>query len=198
MTWQVILSLVVIAACVLLLLINPKAHAKGLFKKQFSIFYDVRKDKKKIYWFDLVSFVLCPLALSLAIVIGLKTILTTDSIGVLLTVFSLFFSIIFSSFSFLSSIGINKKPETMLVRETTIALFTESELSMFEIIILLINYFLTNAASNEVLREKWILIFASFLSIFIAFLNLSLLLIVIKRVFLIKLSIQPSSEETDD
>ena len=141
MTWQVIVSIIAIVLCVFILLINPKSHYKGLFKKQLGIFYDVRKEKKKIYWFDLLSFFACPLGLSLAIVLGLKIVLATDSIGILLTIFSIFFSIIFSAFSFLSNISTNKKIKKEVTDETTIALFTESELSMFEIVVLLIDYF---------------------------------------------------------
>lgn len=193
MTWQIVISLTVIVVCTILLFINPKAHLRGLLKKQLHIFYDVRKGKRKIYWFDLISFLLCPTVLSLAIVLGLKIVLSTESIGILLTIFSIFFSIIFSSFSFLSGINTDKKLEKRVVNETTIVLFTESELSMFEIIVLLINYFLTSTESSEIKIEEWILITTSILCVFIAFLNLTLLLIVIKRVFVIKLSVQSLS-----
>lgn len=198
MNWQVIVSIVAIVLCVLILMINPKAHYKGLLRKQFNIFYDVRKEKKKIYWFDLISFVACPLGLSLAIVLGLKILLTTESIGILLTIFTIFFSIIFSAFSFLSNLSPNKKIEKEVVEETTIALFTESELSMFEIVVLLIDYFLSDAISNGVFISDWIMVSISFLSIFIAFLNLTMLLIVVKRIFVLKLFSSQSADDQND
>lgn len=198
MTWQVIVSIIAIVLCVFILLINPKTHYKGLFKKQFDIFYDVRKEKKKICWFDLVSFFACPLGLSVAIVFGLKIVLATDSIGILLTIFSIFFSIIFSAFSFLSNISTNKKIKKEVAEETTIALFTESELSMFEIVALLIDYFLSDAVSNGVYISEWIMVSLSFLSIFIAFLNLTLLLIVVKRIFMLRLFSNQSTDDQND
>lgn len=188
MTGVTIALIAVIALLVLILLINPKVYSKNLLKQQFGFFYNAKSNTKKLYLFDLISFIICPIGLSLIFVFGLNYVLTKEATSILLTIFSLFFSITFSVFAFLSRFNKSTNLQNKVAKETIVALFSESEFSLVEIMVLLITYFLIEISDKEIIISEWVFQILTTISLLIAFLSIALILIVIKRVFLIMMS----------
>lgn len=184
MSPQAIVSIVLIVAFVLLLLINPKSHPKELFRKQLRIFYNAKttSDTKKIYWLDVLSFFICPLGLSATFCFGLNFVLSEQTTELLLTIFSVFFTIIFSAFSLLSGFQGKDKVANNVASETSLALFMETEISVTEIIVLLITYILLYCSKNMEI-SGWIFKAMTFVSLLFAFFCLALILIIVKRIF---------------
>lgn len=191
-----IISLVFVFLFTLVLVINPKAHPKGLWKKQLSIFYNYKNSSKKkaIYWFDILSFFICPLGISTTFTFGFKFVLSKDSTSILLTIFSIFFSIIFSAFALISSIRSKSPIMKSISEETSIALFSESELSIIEILLLLIAYFLIDSKNLNAVISEWILRFITFFCLLFAFFCIALILIIVKRVFSLLLNQDDASD----
>lgn len=184
----VYLVLIILLYLILLLIfLNPKNRILKLIKLQFSIFYNNKT--KRVSWYDLLVFLLFPIFLTSIICFGFNIYLTKEIIEILLTIISIVFAIIFSAFSFNSAKELENNTKKIVSRELNILLFTESELTVIEIVLLILHYLIydfINLDSNSFVIFSKIL---SFIEICICFFILNLIFITIKRLFLLKLSV---------
>lgn len=113
------------------IIFNPKINGFYVLKKQFTVY---RNDKtKKVSKFDIISFVVAPLILSVvfSIIIDFEFIL--ESRDILTTVFSLVATILFSFLAMLVNKEKNEKTGKV-IEETYISISSTIEYSVFVVI----------------------------------------------------------------
>ncbi len=92
-----------------LMFCNKKVRCSQLIKDAFSVFKDNRNGN--IYWFDLLTFFGCPVAISVSVIVGFDYYFNNEMASALLNVFSILFTLLFGITSILTS-TIESKDET--------------------------------------------------------------------------------------
>jgi hypothetical protein len=101
MNYKIIISLTIIFVSMILMLFNKKIRCLSLIKDAFSVFKNNKT--KKIYWYDILTFFICPIAISITITIGFNYYFNNDMAEILLNVFSILFTLLFGVTSILTS-----------------------------------------------------------------------------------------------
>lgn len=91
----------IITISLICMLLTKKIRCLDLFKDTLLIFKDNRT--KKIYSHDIIAFFVCPIAISIAIVVGFDFYFSCQIANTLLTTFSIIFTLLFGVLSLLTS-----------------------------------------------------------------------------------------------
>ncbi len=118
------LSVAIVALA--LMLCNKKIRCSQLARDAFSVFRDNRNGK--IYWFDLLTFLGCPVVISASIIIGYSYCFNKDMANALLNVFSIMFTILFGVTSILTSTSESKDETRKRISKEAFATATFSML----------------------------------------------------------------------
>ncbi len=97
-TW---ICLFIVFVALVLMFFNKKIRCGQLIKDAFAVFKDNRNGK--IYWFDLLTFFGCPIAISVSVIIGFDYFFDKEMANTLLNVFSIMFTLLFGITSILTS-----------------------------------------------------------------------------------------------
>ena len=183
MTWWQVLILSAVSLSSLTLILNKKLVNLSLIKDQLNIYYKYsnEKNKKKVYWFDILCFLVLPLAISAGIVWGFDYKLNIESTNTILTVTSILFSVLFTVLSIITSKSkINDSIERKVVQETFCTITTVTIWFIASIVISIVYSLLLSKIDNHI-------VFKILTNIIFAILihSLALLLVTIKRFYLV-------------
>jgi hypothetical protein len=168
-----IIALTVI--CIGAMLFNRKIYIIKIFVEQIKAF---KNDKtEKISFFDIISFVVCPIILSSIITYYYNFIIDETLAEILVTAFTLIFTLLFAFEAILvSKKDSQNKVEQEVVKETFVSIVTASVLSLtaniMSIMIMFVNYDIVIKILSTVILT-------------LSFMTIMLLLMIIKRTFLV-------------
>jgi len=160
-------------ACVLVMLFNRKINIGRVFLEQLQVFKNNRT--KKISFWDILSFIICPILLSLIMVIWYEFSIEKELAQILTTAFSLIFTLLLA----FETILVGKKSngndiERAVVNQTFISAVSASIFSLMGIILSITIMF----ASKDIAIK----ILTAFI-LALSFMTVMLLLMIIKRTF---------------
>lgn len=115
------------------IIFNKKIRCAILFKDLINIFYNNKT--KKISFFDIISFFVCPTLIGISIVIGFNFYFSIEVSNTLLTIFSILFTILFGIMSLLTATFDSSEPIKNRISNET---FTAVSFSMFGSLISLV------------------------------------------------------------
>ena len=166
----VIIAIVIIGA---MLFGNKKVRVISILMKQLHVFKNAKTNKTSIW--DIICFIVLPIALAVLIVLGLKCVINNSLAGVLTTVFAFVFTVLFGFAAILvGRIDSKNEIEKQVVEETIVSIMTSNVLSLTSVI-LSIAIIITN---NEIAG----LVLSIFVYSF-SFMIVMLLLMISKRTF---------------
>lgn len=180
MIWYKILFLSIMFFSMLLIFINPKTRFINLFVKQFKVFvkYNKNTSKQQTSIIDVLSFIVAPIAISSLLVWGFGFVFEIEVANLLITVFSIIFTVLFGFISVLvGKTNSTNKIERQLVSET----FTSIVSAMLLYIISAIFLIIYVSAKRHVIFDSLI----SNLVIWFSIVSILLLLMITKRSFVI-------------
>ena len=127
----------IVIICMIFMLFNRKIRCTELIKNSLSVFKDNRNGK--IYWYDIFSFLISPVFISVAVVIGFDYYFNREMANTLLNVFSIMFTLLFGITSILNSATENKDEikEKISIEAFTIASFSML-ISLLSLVIVII------------------------------------------------------------
>ena len=162
-------------ACIILMLFNRKVNVLKVFVEQLKVFKNNRT--KKTSFLDILSFIICPIVLSLIMVLWYEFYIDRELSQILTTTFSLVFTLMLA----FEAILVSKKDSTNVIEkevisQTFISVVSSSILSLIGIILSVVIMFITNCTAVNIIT-----ILVSVLS----FMTVMLLLMIIKRTFMI-------------
>lgn len=166
---------ILVVICIFAMLCNRKINVVAIFIEQLKVFKDNRT--KKISPWDIISFILCPFFLSLALVIWYEFNINKELAQILTTAFSLIFTLLLA----FETILVSKKNSTndverKVISQTFVSAVSASIFAMVGIILSIMIMFISNALA---IRIVTILVLVS------SFITIMLLLMIIKRTFMI-------------
>lgn len=127
------ICLAIIAICLVLSVLNKKIYSFKLFKDYINIFRNYRT--KKISVFDILCFFVSPFLISVCIVVGFDYFFSAEISNVLLTIFSITFTLLFGVMSLLSvTLDSDDKIKKQISREA----FAAVSFSMFSSLVCLV------------------------------------------------------------
>lgn len=180
MTWWQAIILCVVLISTLILVFNKKLINLPLIKDQLNIYYDYH-NKKKIYWFDIICFLILPVIISSGIVWGFDYKLDSESTNIILTVTSILFSVLFTVLSIITSKSKSKDSiERKVIQETFCTITTVTIWLIVSIIISIVYSSLLNKIDNFVILK-----ILTNINFAILVHSLALLLMTIKRFYLV-------------
>lgn len=169
--WQIV--------CILCLLVimafNPKIQVFKIFHEQLRIYKNDRTQKISLY--DIVTFLLCPIILSILISLSLAYDSVLNSSDTIITVFSIVATLLLSFLALLVDKSTNNDKEKMLVKQTFVTITIDIMYSIFVVGIFAIPHFLE---LNEILQKIFVGL--------VAFLIIKIILnvfMILKRVFVV-------------
>lgn len=169
--WQFIIIIILI----IIALLNPKLQLKKLFRAQFQIY---KNDKNgKIFWFDIVTFFIIPILISIISAIYLPITAISKYSDTTITIFSLIATVLLSFVAILVDKKFKKEKENELLNETIVTIITDIVYSI-SIVALVV---LPKIVLLSVIFKKIILGIIVFLIIKIAF----GMFMILKRVYVI-------------
>lgn len=116
--WQFIIIIILI----IIALLNPKLQLKKLFRSQFQVY---KNDKNgKIFWFDIVTFFIIPILISIISAIYLPMITISKYSDTTITIFSLIATVLLSFVAILVDKKFKKENEKELLNETIVTIIT--------------------------------------------------------------------------
>jgi len=160
-------------ACIFVMLLNRKINVATVFLEQLKVF---RNNKtKKISLWDIISFILCPIFLSLIMVGWHAFYINRELAQILTTAFSLIFTLLLA----FETILVSKKNspndiEREVINQTFISAVSASIFALVGIVLSIIIMFVANSL---VVKVSTALILA------LSFMTIMLLLMIIKRTF---------------
>ena len=160
-------------ACIFVMSFNRKINVAKVFIEQLKVFKDNRT--KKISFGDILSFIICPILLSLIIIIWHGFIIEKELAQILTTAFSLIFTLLLA----FEAILVGKKDSTNeiekeVINQTFITIVSSSVFSLVGVVLSIIIMLVSNNIWKMVLST-------SLLSL--SFMTIMLLLMIIKRTF---------------
>lgn len=168
-------STIAIVLILIMLFGNRKVRVFSVFIEQLQVFKNARTNKFSPW--DFICFILMPIGLAGIIVFGFESVVDIELAGILTTVFSLVFTILFGFAAILvGKIDSKNSIEKRVVEETFISIVSATLLSLISVVL-----------SIAIIKVKDIVIL-SMLSIVvfsISFMTVMLLLLIIKRTFII-------------
>lgn len=180
MIWYQIVFLSIMCLSMLLIFINPKIRFLNLFVKQFKVFvrYNKNSSKQKTSTIDVLSFIVAPIVVSSLLVWGFGFVFEIEVANLLVTVFSIIFTVLFGFISVLvGKANSTNKIEKQLVSETFTSIVSAMLLSIISAIFLIIYV----SAKRHVIFDSVI----SNLVIWFSIVSILLLLMITKRSFVI-------------
>ena len=159
----------------LMLFGNRKVRIFSVFIMQFQVFKNAKTDKLSPW--DFACFVFMPIGLAAVITFGFKSIIDDKLAGVLTTVFSLVFTVLFGFAAILiGKIDSKNDIERQVVGETFISIVSTTLLSLFSAVLSII---ITKIGSVVVLSILSFIVYA------VSFITIMLLLLITKRTFIV-------------
>jgi len=141
------LAFVIIA--LLCMILTKKIRCLQLVKDTFRVLTNYKTNK--IYSHDIFAFFVCPIVLSFAIIIGLDFYFSKKIAEILLTVFSILFTLLFGVMSFITSLlDSNNIIKKQISRETFTAVSFCMLSSFLSLILLIIYNILLEQISNVI------------------------------------------------
>jgi len=175
MSSNLIWTLVALAMTFIMLFANRKARVYSVFLEQLRVFKNAKTNKYSLW--DIICFILLPIGLATVIVFALQTTISDDLAGVLTTIFSLVFTLLFGFSAILvGRIESQNKIEKQVVKETFVSIITATLLSLLSAILSIIIIGICNAS---ILSALSLIVLAT------SFMNVMLLLLIIKRTHII-------------
>lgn len=166
--WQ----LIVIFALFIFASLNPKIQLHKVFLSQLKVYTNDKTGK--IYWFDIVTFILIPIVVS--VFVGLQLPISTVSkySDTVITIFSLIATVLLSFVAILSDKDFEKQNRKEIVKETIITINLNTIYSMLVVSLVV----LPKLIALSLIFKKIVFITIIFLIVKIAF-NM---LMILKRV----------------
>ena len=164
---------ILLIVCIVAMVFNKKINIAGIFQLQFKIFKNNKT--KKVSILDILSFIICPVVLSLTICLWYGFIIDKELAQILTTAFSLIFTLLFAFQAILvSKKDSNNKVEREVIHQTFVSIVTASIYSLVIIVLSVILMFVSNCTAVKVL---------TILVLTLSFMTIMLLLMIIKRTF---------------
>lgn len=166
-----------IAAVLLILLMlgNRKVRLRSLLSKQVQVFRNARTNKASIW--DLLCFIVFPICLAVLIVYKMNVCIDDTLGGILTTVFSLVFTVLFGFAAIIvGKLDSKNDIEKEVVQETFVSIMSATVLSLISVIFSII-----------VIKvdEGWAVSLLSTVVYSVSIMTVMLLLLVSKRTFII-------------
>ena len=154
---------------------NRKVNLISVLKKQIKVLKNDRKGKTS-FW-DICCFILFPILLAMILSIGLDCIITDAVATTLTTIFAFIFTVLFGFAAILvDKLDSERKIEKRVVAETFVSIISSTVLSLFSAIVSVVIIVVENENAVCILS---LLVYGA------SFINIMLLLLIIKRTFLI-------------
>ena len=170
----VLIIIAVVIVCVMLFG-NKKVRVLPVLMKQLQVFKNAKTDKISIW--DIICFVVMPIALAVVVTLGFGCKIDNALAGVLTTVFAFVFTVLFGFAAILvGKLYSNNKIEKQVVGETFLSIMTSNILSLIAAV-LSIAIIVTN---NEIVSMAISICIYS-----LSFMIIMLLLMISKRTFII-------------
>lgn len=169
--------LIVIAVLIIgaMLFGNKKVRVLPVLMKQLQVFKNAKTDKTSIW--DIICFIILPIALAALIAIGFGCVVDDNLAGVLTTVFAFVFTVLFGFAAILvGKLDSNNEIEKQVVGETFVSIMSSNILLLIAAIVSIVIIITNNETSRLVLS----IIIYSF-----SFMIIMLLLMISKRTFII-------------
>ncbi|MGX8711407.1 MAG: hypothetical protein ACQGTM_14320 [bacterium] len=159
----------------IMLFANKKVRIFSVFIEQLQVFKNAKTNKLSPW--DFVCFIFMPIGLATVITFGFQVIIDDELAGILTTVFSLVFTILFGFAAILiGKIDSKNCVEKQVVGETFISIVSATLLSLISAVLSIIIIKINNALILSILS---LIVFA------VSFMTVMLLLLIIKRTFIV-------------
>ena len=169
--WSIIAVLIIL----IMLFGNKKVRVFSVFIEQLQVFKNART--KRFSPWDFICFVVLPIGLAPVIVFGFQEMVDIELAGILTTVFSLVFTILFGFAAILvGKIDSKNSIEKQIVEETFISIVSATLLSLISVVL-----------SIAIIKVKDTIILSMLSTVVsaISFMTVMLLLMIIKRTFIV-------------
>lgn len=167
--WSVLAFLLVFS----MLFANKKVRIFPVFIEQLQVFKNA-KTKRLSPW-DFICFIFMPIGLAAVITFGFNTVINNELAGILTTVFSLVFTILFGFAAILiGKINSKNSLEKQVVEETFISIVSTTVLSLIPSVLSII---IITVSKFNVRKILSLIVFAA------SFMTVMLLLLIIKRTY---------------
>lgn len=175
MPTKCIWSTIAIAVIFVMLFGNRKVRVFSVFIEQLQVFKNARTNKFSPW--DFICFILMPIGLAGIIVFGFESVVDVELAGILTTVFSLVFTILFGFAAILvGKIDSKNNIEKRVVEETFISIVSATLLSLISVVL---SIAIIKVKDTVILSMLSIVVFS------ISFMTVMLLLLIIKRTFIV-------------
>lgn len=169
--WQFIIIIVLI----IIAMLNPKISLKKIFKAQFNVY---KNDiTNKIYWFDIVTFLLIPIAIGIISSFYIPVFVVSRYGDTVLTIFSLIATLLLSFVAILVDKKFEKQKQKEVVSETIASITTSIIYSVFVVALVVL-------PKIVIVSESFKKVILGTIVFFIVKIVFSMLMI-LKRVFII-------------
>lgn len=172
---KIVLIVIAVLIVCAMLFGNKKVRVIPVLMKQLQVFKNAKTNKISIW--DIICFVILPIALAVLIAIGFGCVIDNSLAGVLTTVFAFVFTVLFGFAAILvGKLDSNNEIEKQVVGETFVSIMTSNILSLISAVLSIAIIITNNETAGLVL------------SIFIysfSFMIIMLLLMISKRTFII-------------
>ena len=180
----IITALVVV--CILVMLFNRKINVAKVLFEQLKVFRNNRTQKTS-FW-DILSFIICPILLSLIMVFWHEFYIDNELAQILTTSFSLIFTLMLAFETILVSKKDSKNVvEKEVISQTFISVVSASIFSLTGIILSITIMFASNCTVIKILTA---------IMLVLSFMTVMLLLMIIKRTFKIFMSDNVNNDKT--
>lgn len=167
----------IIAAALLIILMvgNRKVRLISILSKQIQVFKNARTNKISVW--DILCFIVFPICLALILVYGLGICIDDTLSGILTTVFSLVFTVLFGFAAIIvGKLDSKNELEKKVVEETFVSIMSATVLSLISVICSII---------VVKIDAGWAVNLVSALVYSVSIMTIMLLLLVSKRTFII-------------
>jgi hypothetical protein len=169
--WAIMAFIIII----IMLFTNKKVRIFSIFIEQLQVFKNAKTNKFSLW--DFVCFLFMPIGLAAIITFGFQTVIDDELAGILTTVFSLIFTILFGFAAILiGKIDSKNCIEKQVVGETFISIVSATLLSLISAVLSIIIIKINNVIIISILS---LIVFA------VSFITVMLLLLIIKRTFIV-------------
>lgn len=171
----IIWTIIVTVLLILLMIGNRKVQLISLFTKQIQVFMNARTNK--ISFWDILCFIGFPICLAIVVVYKLDISIDNSLSGLLTTVFSLMFTVLFGFATIIvGKLDSKNLLEKKVVEETFVSIMSATVLSLVSVV-----------CSIIVTRvdEEWAIKLVSTIVYSVSIITVMLLLLVVKRTFII-------------
>ena len=167
--WQIVCTVILLVIVAL----NPKVQLTRIFVEQFKVYTNDKTRKISLY--DIVSFIVAPIVLSVIVALSLPYEEMSKASGTIITVFSIVATLLLSFLALLVDKSTTNSKEKEVVKQTFVTITIDIIYSIFVVLLFSIPYFIKLSSIFEKI----------FVGI-VAFLIIKILLnvfMILKRVF---------------